>query len=60
MIIVGGDDSNTNAALITEYFKDKNIDVIFVVFLKLLMVILKMNILKLHLLLILLIKLMLN
>ena len=60
MIIVGGDDSNTNAALITEYFKDKNSDVIFVVFLKLLMVILKMNILKLHLLLILLIKLMLN
>ena len=30
MVIVGGDDSNTNAALMAEYFKSKNSDVIFV------------------------------
>ena len=30
MVIVGGDDSNTNAALMAEYFKSKNSDVVFV------------------------------
>ena len=30
MVIVGGDDSNTNAALLAEYFKSKNSDVVFV------------------------------
>ena len=30
MVIVGGDDSNTNAALMAEYFKDKNSNVVFV------------------------------
>ena len=30
MVIVGGDDSNTNAALMAEYFKEKKSDVVFV------------------------------
>ena len=30
MVIVGGDDSNTNAALLAEYFKDKKSNVVFV------------------------------
>jgi len=30
MVIVGGDDSNTNAALLAEYFKSKNSNVVFV------------------------------
>ena len=30
MVVVGGDDSNTNAALLAEYFKGKNSNVIFV------------------------------
>jgi len=60
LVVIGGDDSNTNACLLAEFFKKKgsNIKVIIkysfssnnrsLVFLRLLMVILRMNMSKCH------------